>query len=514
MSRPSVIVIGAGPGGLSATIALSSDFDVTVVEKNRWPGGRMGRIVEDGYAFDTGPSILQYPKALDDVFAMGGARREGYVELMRVEPYSYLKFWDDTELYCSADPARMRAAMEELSPGLGARFDRWAREHAVKHDVAYETFIASPADSMAAYFNPIKTAPAARFKPWQTLYECLMDYFDDERPTYALSYPAKYLGLHPTNCSSVFSVIAFLEYAFGVWHPRGGFRALADGMMACGEDLGAVFHMESSVDEIIIEGGRAVGVRLDDGEELRADYVVCNADFAWANQNLIHPEHRAKYTDTKLHRMKYSCSTFMLYLGLDKKWDLPHHSIYLSEHVRRTDAHFLEDAALDLEDPPFYVCNPCATEGSSAPEGHSSLYVLVPCPNDFHQVDWEQGQRELRDLTLSRLELLGFDGVEEHITYERCFTTQTWARDFNVFKGAVFNLSHNWTQIGPLRPHCESEDLPGLYWVGGGTHPGSGLVTIFESARLVGKKLREREAERGRGGRRAWLRSAVSRVVR
>lgn len=489
MSRH-VIIVGAGPGGLAAALTLCKDHQVTVIEKNTWPGGRMGRIVEEGYAFDTGPSILQYPQVLDEVFAAAGARREDYVELMEVSPYTKLRFWDGSELECWRDESRMYAAMEGLSPGLGERFIEWARHHEEKHRVAYGAFIAAPADSMLGYFNPVNTLPAAKFKPWQSLHTCLMEFFEDERPTYAFSYPAKYLGLHPTNCSSVFSVIAYLEYAFGVWHPRGGFRAMADGMKRAAEERGVRFMMGAAVEQIIVSGGRAHGVELAGGERIIADAVVCNADFGYANQALINPSAREKYTDAKLHRMKYSCSTFMMYLGVDKKWELPHHSIYLSQHTKRTDPAFLEDAALDLIDPPFYVCNPCATETSSAPEGHSTLYVLVPCPNTFHHVAWADRQDQLRSLILDRMEQLGFNNVRDHIKFERIYTAQTWRDEFNVFQGAVFNLSHTWDQIGPLRPRCKSEDVERLFWVGGGTHPGSGLLTIFESAKIAADAVR------------------------
>ena len=499
MPRPKVVIVGAGPGGLSAALTLCQDFDVTVVEKNDWPGGRMGRVEREGYAFDTGPSILQYPAALDSVFAAAGLEREDYVDLLEVEPYTYLKFWDDSELYCYSQLDKMRESVERLSPGLGVRFERWATEHAAKFDVAYDAFIASPGSSVLRYLNPVKTLPAAKYKPWETLYKCLMGYFDDERMTYAFSYPSKYLGLHPTNCSSVFSVISYLEYGFGVWHPRGGFRALADGMKRAAEDKGVTFMMGTEVAEIVTRGagdGRptAEGVRLRDGTTVWANHVVANADFAYANQELIDPRARSKYTDAKLHRMKYSCSTYMLYLGLDTKYDLPHHSIYLSEHTRNTDPASLEDAYIDTLDPPIYACNPCATEGSSAPEGHSTLYVLVPCPNTFHAVDWEKEQPRLRAAAMRQLVKLGFDDLEEHITFERAFNAQTWQNEFNVFKGAVFNLAHTLTQIGPLRPHCESEDVDGLYWVGGGTHPGSGLVTIFESSKIAAKAAAEAAA--------------------
>jgi len=155
-----------------------------------------------------------------------------------------------------------------------------------KYLIAYEKFMAHPADDVG-YYNPLRLLPTLKFKPWQTLYAHLDEHFHDDRVSYAFSYPSKYLGLHPTTCSSVFGVIPFLELAFGVWHVMGGFRALAAGMMKCAQDLGATFRMSSPVDEVLVENGEAKGVRLASGEVLKADLVVVNADLPYAAQRLI-----------------------------------------------------------------------------------------------------------------------------------------------------------------------------------------------------------------------------------
>ena len=175
----------------------------------------------------------------------------------------------------------------------------------------------------------------------------------------------------------------------------------------------------------------------------------------------------------------------MFYLGLDKRYaGLPHHQIYLSASARRTDREALEDRVLD-DDPSYYVCSPQATEPSGAPEGHSTLYVLIPTPNTGHTVDWAAAEKTLRAKLPAMLARLGYDDVEKHIVAERSHSALTWRDDYNVFRGAVFNLSHNWTQLGPMRPKVKSPSVADLYWVGGGTHPGSGLLTIIESANIA-----------------------------
>ena len=497
-----VIVVGAGPGGLSAAINLAGlGLKVTVVEKDPVPGGRMKGLTlgERGeYAVDTGPSILQLPGVLERIFERAGKRISDYVKLVPLDTNTRVHFWDGTYLDTTRDVARMEREVSKFGADKGPALRRWLEESHAKYPLAYEKFMATHADSLA-YYAPWRLLSTLRFKPWQTLYKHLDGFFHDDRITYALSYPSKYLGLHPTTCSSVFSVIPYLELAFGVWHVEGGFRSLARGMMKCAEDLGATFRLGSPVEQVLVEYGRAAGVRLKTGERLEADAVVVNADLPYAAQKLVPAEARTgtRLTDAALDRAKYSCSTFMAYYGLDRVYDeLPHHLIYLSENARRTDKAALEDQQVDLEDPPFYVCNPTVTDKSGAPEGHSTLYVLVPTPNTSRQVDWAATEHTLRERIPAMLEKVGLKGVRPHIRAERSFTAETWRDDFNVFRGAVFNLSHTWLQLGPLRPHVKSPSTEGLYWVGGGTHPGSGLLTIMESANIAADYL-AREAGKG-----------------
>lgn len=492
----SVLIVGAGPGGLGAAINLAGQgLQVTVVEKDARPGGRMKGLTlgERGeYALDTGPSILQLPGVLAQIFRRAGRRLEDYVRLVPVDPNTRVHFWDGTHLDTRRDTARLAAELERtFGPGKGRALERWMAEGQEKYAIAYEKFISTPAASLG-YYAPWRLWPTLRFKPWQTLYRQLDAHFHDDRISYALAYPSKYLGLHPTTCSSVFSVIPYIELAFGVWHVQGGFRELARGMQRCAEDLGATFRLGEAVERVLVEGGRARGVRLAGGEALRADAVVLNADLAYAATKLIPPEARERtpLSDRALERAKYSCSTFMAYYGLDRVYaDLPHHLIYLSEGARRTDAEALEDRVVDVDDPPFYVCNPTVTDPSGAPAGHSTLYVLVPTPNTARAVDWKRTEAQLRERIPKMLEKVGLTDVRRHVRAERYFTAETWRDDFNVFRGAVFNLSHTWGQLGPLRPRVKSPHIDGLYFVGGGTHPGSGLLTIMESANIAADYL-------------------------
>ncbi len=492
------LIVGAGPGGLSAALNLAGlGVDVTVVEKEAIPGGRMRGLTlgaQGEYQIDTGPSIMQLPQVLERIFRRSGLRIEDYVSLVRLPENTRVHFWDGTHLDTHWDQEKMKAEVARLNPALVPAYETWHAKSREKYRVAYGTFMAHPADSLG-YYNPLRLLPAAKFKPWQTLYAHLDETFHDDRFSYAFSYPSKYLGLHPTTCSSVFSVIPFLELEFGVWHVMGGFRALAAGMKRAAEDLGATFRMASPVAKVLVEHKKAVGVELVSGERLFADVVVVNADLPYAARTLIDESWRegTRLSNAALEKAKYSCSTFMLYLALDKVYaELPHHLIYLSNAARRTDKAALEDRHADLDDPPFYVVNPNVTDPAGAPKGHSALYVLVPTPNTAGDHDWPRIEAELTKKVPGWLSKVGLQDVERHIVAKQAFTAQTWRDDFNVHRGAVFNLSHTWLQLGPLRPKVRSPHVENLYWVGGGTHPGSGLLTIMESANIAANYVSER----------------------
>ena len=480
-----VIIIGAGPGGMATAMRLAAKgYSVSIYEAADRVGGRMRGFSDGDYHFDTGPSILQVPRVYDELFAESGLRREDYVKFKQVLPNTRIKFWDDSHLDLTADIGDFKRQLATIRPDLPAAFDHWYTDHIAKNTAGYGPYLGSPVRPVLGYLNPGEIAAALPFRPWETLYQHYYRYFHDERVAYALGYQAKYLGMHPRECSSIFSLVTWLEFADGIWHPEGGFRALAQALGRAATDLGVQMHLNSPVREVVVENGQARGILLASGETIHADAVVINADFGYGIRNLVPKQARGSYPDWRLKQLKFSCSTFTMYLGIDRRYeDLPHHQLYLSNNIRRTDRPFVDDSALDETDPSFYVCNPTIIDSVNAPAGHSTLFVLVPVPNTAHPIDWEAKKQHYRDLIVSRMPMLGYTDIETHIVRETVYTAETWRDDYNVHLGAVFNLVHGWTQLGPLRPPIRSDGAKNLYWIGGAVHPGSGLLTILEAAR-------------------------------
>ena len=480
-----IIIVGAGPGGLASAMRLAAaGYRVTMYEAAGRVGGSMAGFEQDGYAFDSGPTILQVPHVYEQLFAECGLHLHNYVQLLGLEPNARLKFWDGSILDLTSNLDAFRQQLAGFHGDAAASFDHWYIEHISKNKVGYEPYLGTPVRPVLGYLKAREIAAALPFRPWESLYDHFRRFFKDERLAYGLGYQAKYLGMHPTQCSSLFSLVTWLEFAYGIWHPQGGFRALSQGLARAAQDLGADIQLNRPVRQVLVEQGCARGVVLEDGEHVMADAVLINADFGHAVHTLLPDAARGGYSDKKLARMRFSCSTFMLYLGLNRRWEhVPHHQLYLSDNIRRTERAFLNDSVLDESDPPFYVCNPSIIDPGNAPAGHSTLFVLVPIPNTSHGVHWEAKQRSYRDLIIKRMPILGYDNVEQHIQTEVCYTADTWRDEYRVHLGAVFNLVHSWRQLGPLRPHIRSKAASGLYFVGGAVHPGSGLITIMEAAR-------------------------------
>ncbi len=487
-----VAVVGAGPGGLTAAMLLSHQgYEVDVYEKESYVGGRTSSFTVGGkYTFDLGPTFLMMPFILEEMFAMTGRRLEDYLELVDIDPLYRLVFNDgETTFFPTRDRAAMKAQLDELFPGNAQGYDRFLQREGVKYNKLLAC-LQEPYDRVTDFFssNFLRAIPV--LDPHVSLIQRLAAYFKDPNLQIAFTFQAKYLGMSPWQCPGGFSIISYIEHAAGIWHVMGGLNRITKAMAAVVEEQGGRIHLNTPVKKVNVQQHKAVGLILESGEEVQADDVILNPDFGYAMQNLVDEGDRPKYTDQKLAQKKYSCSTFMLYLGLDTLYDVPHHSILFARDYRGN----VEDISVRgrlSEDPSVYVQNASITDPSLAPEGHSAVYVLSPVANTSGAVDWEAAQAAFRERVLDLMEKRGgMKDLRKHIVAERMLNPTHWRDNVNCYRGATFNLAHNIGQMLYFRPHNRFEQFDNCYLVGGGTHPGSGLPTIFESARIsVGMML-------------------------
>ncbi|WNQ10024.1 phytoene desaturase family protein [Paenibacillus aurantius] len=496
MTEQRAAVVGAGPGGLAAGMLLASQgYEVTVYEKQPFVGGRTSRVQLGDYRFDCGPTFLMMPYLLEELFASAGRSVHDYVKLVELDTLYRLRF-GEMDFEPVREPDRMVERIEALFPGNGKGYLRFMKEEEEKFR-RVGPLLQRPFARLTDYLTSPVFAALSRLHALDTVHGRLSRYFTDERLKLAFTFQAKYLGMSPWACPGTFTILSYLEHAYGLYHPIGGVNRICEAMAEVIKEYGGRVLTSSPVERVLLEKGRAVGLRLAGGEEVQASHVILNADFGTAMTSLFEPGQLKRYTPRKLEAKKYSCSTYMLYLGVNRRVELPHHTIMFAEDYRANVRDITETLVLS-EDASVYVCNPGVTDPTLAPEGKSALYVLMPVPNLSGGIDWEKEKTLVRDAIIRRLEREPeLAGLSACIEEERITTPLDWQDDYGVYRGATFNLAHSLDQMMHLRPHNRFQEAANCWLVGGGTHPGSGLPTIIESARISTRLLMEQDARAG-----------------
>lgn len=484
-----IAIVGAGPGGLTTAMILAHrGFDVTVYEAGTEVGGRNAPLSFDGFTFDTGPTFLMMKFILDEMFQEAGRDSAKYLDFVRLDPM-YRLIFPDQSIDISAGLGELKKAIAKAFPGEEEGMDRFMEREAKRFEHIYPC-LQKDYSSFTEFFNPIFLRAIPHIPLGQSLFDYLGNYFNPERLRLVFTFQAKYLGMSPWDCPGFYIIIPFIEHQFGIYHVQGGLSEISVKMAEVIREEGGTIRLGTPVKQILVrDGRRAGGVILEDGTEVEADEVVINADFAHAMHHLMPPNIAKKWTPAKVDKVEYSCSTFMLYLGLDTVFpDLPHHSILFAKEYRANVQDIFGRMVLS-EDSSVYIRNSVVTDTTVAPEGKSGLYILVPVPNQKSKIDWAVEAPKFRERILDIIaERSGVGDIRPHIVAERMITPEGWV-DARVHFGATFNLSHKLSQMLYFRPHNRFEELDHCFLVGGGTHPGSGLPTIYESGRIAANMI-------------------------
>lgn len=486
--RGTVGIIGAGPGGLAAGVLLQSQgFEVHIFEANSSVGGRNAQLRVGEYKFDLGPTFFLMPQVLEEIFHTAGASLRDYVDLKRVDPMYRLDFGGGDDLWVHQNRYQMSKEIARYSQRDADLFYAF-RDRQKRKFEALLPALKQPFSGVKSFVNA-RNMQALPYVDTRSVYDELCDYFEDERVRLAFTFQAKYLGMSPFECPSIFTILPHLEHEFGVWHPIGGCNQISEGMAKLFVERGGKLHLSTPVDACDADQKKIRKIKLKNGKELVFDHYVMNADFAYGMSELFPNQVRKKYTDQKLESLKYSCSTFMIYLGIEGEIDWPHHTIYFADNYRKNLRELCDTHEVST-DPSFYVHNPSRLDSTLAPKGESALYILVPAPNLDSKVVWNEAfTKNYRDLILQKIEARTGVDLRPRIKAEKIVTPLDWKNDYRVYKGATFNLAHNFSQMLYWRPHNQSEEFANLFVVGGGTHPGSGLPTILESGKIAAELI-------------------------
>ncbi|MFN3936491.1 MAG: phytoene desaturase [Gemmobacter sp.] len=485
------VVIGAGLGGLASAMRLGAKgWQVTVLDRLEGPGGRGSALRRGGHRFDLGPTIVTVPQGLRDLWSACGRDFDRHVHLVPLDPFYEIRWQDGSRFTMRPGTDAMRAEVERLAPSDVQGWERFLKDAEARYLFGYEDLGRRP---MHRFRDLAMVLPRfAMLRADRSVHAHAARRVRDERLRFALSFHPLFIGGDPFRVTSMYILVSHLEAAFGVHYAMGGVEAIARAMVRVIEDQGGTVLFGAEADEITEREGRAAGVRLTDGRHFPAEVVVSNADPGHTYDRLLRNRPRRRWTGPRLARSRWSMGLFVWYFGTRGTrtlWpDAGHHTILVGPRYAGHVRDIFRTGRLS-GDMSLYVHRPSVTDPTVAPEGGDTFYALSPVPHLGHEtgVDWASEAEPYRRRVQSMLEERLLPGLGAHLTESLVFTPETFRDRYLSPYGAGFSIEPRILQSAWFRPHNISEELPGLYLAGAGTHPGAGVPGVIGTAEVMAR---------------------------
>ena len=478
-----VVVVGAGLAGLSAALRLAgAGRKVTVLERESVPGGRNGLLNKDGYAFDTGPSVLTMPSLINDAFNCVGEDMKDWLELTPLTPLYRAFYADGSQLDVHANTGEMEAEIaKHISSDEAAGYRRYVDFVTKLYKYEMNDFIDRNIDSPMNLLTP-NLARLIALGGFRRLSPKVNQFMKDPRLQKVYSFQAMYAGVSPQQALAIYAVIAYMDSVNGVFFPKGGMHAVPRALAAAAEKHGVVFKYNTTVTNVEVSNGRAKAVITESGERYECDAVILNPDLPVAYRELLGK------SPVSIKRLKYSPSCVTLLIGSSKKYDFAaHHNIHFGHSWDGVFDELIKKKQL-MSDPSILVTIPTHDDPNLAPPGKHSYYVLFPTPNLDSNIDWTKQAGPYRDQMIKTIEERGYTGFGDSIETEVMTTPLDW-KNQGMEMGAPFASAHTFFQTGPFRPRNMAQGIENVVFAGSGTQPGVGVPMVLISGRLAAERI-------------------------
>jgi phytoene desaturase len=487
-----VVVIGAGIGGLAAAIELRlRGHSVEIHEQRSTPGGRANQLQLGEYLFDTGPSLLNYPWVFEQLFAAADRKLGDYLSLVAVDPSVSFAWPDGTRLTLSSSLDLLATELDRIEPGCRPALMAWLRDAECKYRLSFDRLISRNEDNPFRWLASCGLSGIMSLSLHRNMYSEIARHFKSRHIREALASYGMYLGGSPFELPGLFSILPYGELAYGLWLPKGGMFGLARSLAALAMELGVTLHLDSQAESVIIERQRATGIRLRTGDAVCADAVLSNCDLPRTILSLLPDEPATRALRIRSHQLRMTPGVVTFYWGV--KCELPglsHHTIFLPHDYSRSFGELSREQRLP-DDLPFYVSVASRTDPSLAPHGSHGVFVLVPTPvlSQMPGANWQSTVAHIREKVLSRLQSEGVELSLNSIEQEAFWTPVEWRDNFGLHDGSAFGAAHGLLEVGPFRMRNYAPELPGMYFVGASTTPGTGVPLVTLGGRLAAERI-------------------------
>ncbi len=480
-----IVVIGSGFGGLSIASRLrSKGFNILLIEKQPDLGGRARTFLHNGYKYDAGPTVITAPYLIDELFLIHEEKLKDYVNLLPVKPW-YRFLFDDGEFFDYG--GKLTSTTKEIKLKYGYEV-ACSYLKLLKHSkrIFNKAFIELADQPFETFFSMVKHLPELiKIRFDRSVYKTVDKYIRNKNLNQALSMHPLLVGGNPYSTTSIYLLIQYLEWKWGVFYSEGGTGKIIEGLAKLLLKKDVEIKKNIEVNKIILKKKRVVGVETSIGI-INCDGVVCNSDPTYTYKNLLN------YKSNKISinfNLKHSMSLFVLYFSTKKLYkDVKHHTIIFSKrHYELLNDIF--NKKIFINDPSMYLHRPGATDPSMIQKGNDTFYVLAPVSNNLGNIDWDKRSDEFSSKIISILQEKIMPDLEKNIVDSFYITPNYFENEMNTFAGSGFGIQPTFLQSAYFRYGNKAVETEGLYFVGASTHPGAGIPGVLSSSKVTEKLI-------------------------
>lgn len=491
LHKNKVIIIGSGVAGLASAVRLACDgFDVTVFEKNAYPGGKLSAFEKDGFYFDAGPSLFTCPTLIEDIFKYANEPIEPYFSYQKLNNTCNYFFSDQTFFKASSN-------VNELSKTL-ALYNNEDEQQVLNYlkqaDNLYQNtgsfFLNHSLHRLSSYLslNLLKAIKGFKLKYiTKSLHQYNAKYFKHQNTTQLFNRFATYNGSSPFLAPAMLSLISHLEYNDGVFYPKGGMISITNALHQLAIKKGVKFKFNQSVDEIIIENNCVKAVRVQN-EVIESNIVISNGDVYFTYKNLLNNSRAAN----KILQQERSSSALIFYWGIAKEFaQLDLHNILFSENYK-AEFESIFKTKIVYPDPTIYINITSKMEpGIQAPAESENWFVMINVPAT-DKIDWQKARIEYKKYIVQKINKTLQTNIEDYIKTEEVLDPKLIESKTSSYLGSIYGTSSNSILAAFLRHPNFSTQYKGLFFVGGSVHPGGGIPLCLQSATITSEIIKEK----------------------
>ncbi|MBT8233002.1 MAG: phytoene desaturase [Saprospiraceae bacterium] len=482
-----VTIIGSGIAGLSAASVLSSKgFDVTVIEKNDKPGGRINYFDSDGYRFEMGPSWYWMPEVFENFYKIFGKTTSDFYNLKRLDPSYKVVFTENETIDIPADFQALQSLFESIEKGSGQRLKKFMDHAEIKYKVGMDKFVWKPGKSVFEFMSFDVVKNALKLQLLSSISSEVKKVVADDRLRQILEFPVLFLGAEPKDTPALYSLMNHADLKLGTWYPEGGMYKIAEAFYKIAISQGVKFKFNQPVTHFNYNKN-AIKEVCSNNIQTETDFVIANADYHYIDQEVLSQKF-SSYNSKYWQSRKMAPSSLLVFLGVNKKLEkLEHHNLFFDADFDKHAIEIYKDPKWPT-DPLFYVCKPSHTDNSVAPSGKENLFLLMPIAPDLSDDDNEILEKYL-DVMISRIEKQCKTAFKDQIEFKKFFSVKDFKSVYNSFKGNAYGLANTLNQTAILKPSIKSKKLSNLYFTGQLTVPGPGLPPSIISGQLVAQEV-------------------------